>query len=127
MKTRSKPIVEKMSEEQLLQQIENLEKKLAARDKENFQIRAENNKQRTKINDLKNQNAYLKSQIQPETKDIELQTESNSDSSRANSQVGFQALFNNGVCTNGKFLKTQCTVYKKNNITVVYTVVSYFT
>lgn len=102
MKTRSKPIVEKMSEEQLLQQIENLEKKLAARDKENFQIRAENNKQRTKINDLKNQNAYLKSQIQPETKDIELQTESNSDSSRANSQVGFQALFNNGVCTNGK-------------------------
>jgi len=105
MKTRSKPIVEKMSEEQLLQQIENLEKKLAARDKENFQIRAENNKQRTKINDLKNQNAYLKSQIQPETKDIELQTESNSDSSRANSQVGFQALFNNGVCTNGKILE----------------------
>lgn len=90
MTTRSKPIVEKMSEEQLLQHIENLEKKLAARDKENFQIRAENNKQRTKINDLKNQNADLKSQIKPETKDIELQTESNSDSSGANSQVGFQ-------------------------------------
>lgn len=90
MTTRSKPIVEKMSEEQLLQQIENLEKKLAARAKENFQIRAENNKQRTKINDLKNQNADLKSQIKPETKDIELQTESNSDSSGANSQVGFQ-------------------------------------
>ena len=90
MTTRSKPIVEKMSEEQLLQQIENLEKKLAARAKENFQIRAENNKQRTRINDLKNQNADLKSQIKPETKDIELQTESNSDSSGANSQVGFQ-------------------------------------
>ena len=90
MTTRSKPIVEKMSEEQLLQQIENLEKKLAARAKENFQIRAENNKQRTKINDLKNQNADLKSQIKPETKDIELQTESNSDSSGTNSQVGFQ-------------------------------------
>ena len=90
MTTRSKPIVEKMSEEQLLQQIENLEKKLAARAKENFQIRAENNKQRTRINDLKNQNADLKSQIKPETKDIELQTESNSDSSGTNSQVGFQ-------------------------------------
>ena len=34
MTTRSKPIVEKMSEEQLLQQIENLEKKLAANAKE---------------------------------------------------------------------------------------------
>ena len=79
-----------MSEEQLLQQIENLEKKLAARDKENFQIKAENNKQRIKINDLKNQNTDLKSQIKPETKDIELQTGSNSDFSGGNSQVGFQ-------------------------------------
>ena len=77
MTTRSKPIVEKMSEEQLLKQIEILEEKIAARDKENLQIRAKNYEQRTKINDLKNQNAGLKS---------------NSDYSGADSQVGFQAL-----------------------------------
>ena len=81
MTTRSKPIVEKMSEEQLLKQIEILEEKIAARDKENLQIRAKNYEQRTKINDLKNQNADLKSQITPisVTKDVVLQTESNSD------------------------------------------------
>ena len=100
MTTRSKPIVEKMSEEQLLKQIEILEEKLAARDKENLQIRAENYEQRTKISDLKNENADLKSQIKPrqETRDIELQTESNSDYSRADSQASFQALEIDDYC-----------------------------
>ena len=91
MTTRSKPIVEKMSEEQLLK---NLEEKIAARDKENLQIRAKIDEQRIKISDLKNENTDLKFQIEPrqETRDIELQTESNSDYSRADSQAGFQAL-----------------------------------
>ena len=94
MTTRSKPIVEKMSEEQLLKKIENLEDKIAASDKENFEIRSKIDEQRTKINDLKNENAELKSQIRPisETKDVVLQTESNSEYSGADSQVGFQAL-----------------------------------
>ena len=89
-----------MSEEQLLKQIEILEEKLAARDKENLQIRAENNEQHTKISDLKNENADLKSQINPrqETRDIELQTESNLDYSRADSQASFQALEIDDYC-----------------------------
>ena len=100
MTTRSKPIVEKMTEEQLLKKIENLEEKIAARDKENLQIRVKNYEQRTKINDLKNQNADLKSQITPisVTKDVVLQTESNSDYSGAESQVGFQALEVDDYC-----------------------------
>ena len=100
MTTRSKPIVEKMTEEQLLEKIENLEEKIAARDKENFEIRAKIDNQRTMISDLKNENAELKSQIKPrsETRDIELQTESNSDYSGADSQVGFQALEVDDYC-----------------------------
>ena len=100
MTTRSKPIVEKMSEEQLLKKIENLEEKIVARGKENLQIRAKIDEQRIKISDLKNENTDLKFQIEPreETRDIELQTESNSDYSGADSQDGFQALDVDDYC-----------------------------
>ena len=89
-----------MSEEQLLKKIENLEEKVATSDKENLQIRAKIDEQRIKISDLKNENTDLKFQIEPrqETRDIELQTESNSDSSSADSQAGFQALDVDDYC-----------------------------
>ena len=80
-----------MSEEKLLKQIEILEEKLAARDKENLQIRAKIDEQRAKINDLNNENAELKS-LRSETKDALLQTEANSNYYGADSQVGLQAL-----------------------------------
>ena len=89
-----------MSEEQLLKKIENLEEKIVARGKENLQIRVQNDKQRAKINHLKNENAELKSQIKlrSETKDALLQPEANSDYSGADSQAGFPALEIDDYC-----------------------------